>query len=232
MCVAAHGARMRDGFATPGQMPEWFTETDLDVYVESLERGGFSGPLSSTATSRETGATTGARPKDEPVEVPAIFIGGEHDVGTWWGAEAIARPPGDSELARQPRIEGRRSLGAAGTCDREQSDHPRVSERASVNATGAPGRKPAMRFERTCCWGEQGEAEQRDTERNGSRSWCLAVSRCVAWSAKFAPRFARRLSSVTRRISMPGKANVIQKARSRPQPGLGGRLSDSGDPLP
>jgi pimeloyl-ACP methyl ester carboxylesterase len=107
LCVP-HGARMRDAFATPARMPDWFTEADLDVYVESLERGGFSGPLS-YYRNLERNWHDLAPMQGRPVEVPAMFIGGEHDVGTWWGAEAIARAP---EVI--PNWRGSRVLKGAG----------------------------------------------------------------------------------------------------------------------
>jgi pimeloyl-ACP methyl ester carboxylesterase len=84
------GGRMRDRFVTPEVMPAWFTEADLDYFTHEFERTGFAGGLSYyhelDASWEELAPMQG-----KPVTVPAIFIGGERDVGSVWGAEAIAR---------------------------------------------------------------------------------------------------------------------------------------------
>ncbi len=86
------GERMRDRFMTPAKMPDWFTEEDLSIYVDALECGGFSGPLS-YYHNLENDWHDLAPQQGKPLEVPAMFLGGEYDVGTWWGAEAIERAP-------------------------------------------------------------------------------------------------------------------------------------------
>jgi len=89
LCIP-HGARMRDGFVTPERMPAWFTEADLGYFTEELERTGLGPALSYydsiEASWEELGPMMGT-----PVIVPSYFIGGERDVATFWGAEAIAR---------------------------------------------------------------------------------------------------------------------------------------------
>jgi pimeloyl-ACP methyl ester carboxylesterase len=88
-CVP-RGAKMRDRLACPERMPSWFTEKDLDYFVGEFERTGFSGGLSYyrclDASWEELAPMAGT-----PLEVPALFIGGERDAPTLWGAEAIAR---------------------------------------------------------------------------------------------------------------------------------------------
>jgi pimeloyl-ACP methyl ester carboxylesterase len=91
LCVRP-GGRMRDRFMTPGKMPEWFTEKDLDVYADALERGGFFGPLS-YYHNLERNWRELATQRTKPLTVPAMFLGAEYDVGTWWGREAIERAP-------------------------------------------------------------------------------------------------------------------------------------------
>jgi pimeloyl-ACP methyl ester carboxylesterase len=86
------GQRMRDRFVTPPRMPEWLTERDLDVFVDALERGGFGGPLS-YYHNLENDWHDLAPLQGRPLEVPAMFLGAEYDVATWWGAEAIERAP-------------------------------------------------------------------------------------------------------------------------------------------
>lgn len=91
LCIP-HGDRIGDGFARPDQMPDWMTEADLDVYTAAFERGGFGGPLSYYRNIQNNWQDL-AHMKGKPLEVPAAFLGGEHDVGTWWGLEAIERAP-------------------------------------------------------------------------------------------------------------------------------------------
>jgi len=91
LCVKP-GTRMRDRFMTPQKMPDWFTDADLDVYVDALERGGFSGPLS-YYYNIENDWHDLAPQQGKKLEVPAMFLGAEYDVATWWGAEAIERAP-------------------------------------------------------------------------------------------------------------------------------------------
>jgi pimeloyl-ACP methyl ester carboxylesterase len=88
-CVP-HGARMRDRFATPQRPSSWFTDSDLDVFVEEFERTGFAGGLC-FYRAMDAGWEELAPFEHEPVAVPALFIGGERDAATLWGAEAIAR---------------------------------------------------------------------------------------------------------------------------------------------
>jgi pimeloyl-ACP methyl ester carboxylesterase len=91
LCIP-HGARMRDRFPTPDEMPHWLTEADLDVYVDAFERGGFGGPLSLYRNIQNDWEDL-APMQGKPLEVPAAFLGAEYDVATWWGLEAIERAP-------------------------------------------------------------------------------------------------------------------------------------------
>ena len=91
LCIA-NGQRMRDRFMTPATMPDWFTADDLAVFVDALERGGFSGPLS-YYYNLENDWQDLAPYAGRKLEVPAMFLGAEYDVATWWGAEAIERAP-------------------------------------------------------------------------------------------------------------------------------------------
>jgi pimeloyl-ACP methyl ester carboxylesterase len=86
------GARMRDRFAYPEQLPTWLTEADLDHYVAEFEEGGFAGPLNryrNVDRDWEDLAVFGYR----PIEVPALFVGGELDGPTVLGARAMERFP-------------------------------------------------------------------------------------------------------------------------------------------
>jgi pimeloyl-ACP methyl ester carboxylesterase len=83
---------MRDRFPSPDVMPDWMTEADLDVYVDAFERGDFGGPLSYYRNIQNDWQDL-APMQDKPLVVPATFLGGEYDPGTWWGLEAIERAP-------------------------------------------------------------------------------------------------------------------------------------------
>lgn len=91
LCVG-RDQRMRERFVTPERMPDWFTAYDLAVFVDALERGGFAGPLS-YYHNLDNDWHDLAPYAGHKLEVPALFLGAEYDVATWWGAEAIERAP-------------------------------------------------------------------------------------------------------------------------------------------
>lgn len=86
------GAKLMDAFAYPETMPAWLTDADLDFFAGEFERSGFSGPLSFyhniDADWHDLESQAG-----KPLTPPAVFIGGEFDVGTIWGAKAIEAAP-------------------------------------------------------------------------------------------------------------------------------------------
>lgn len=84
------GARMSDAFVVPEKMPAWLSEADLDFYVGEFERSGFSGPLSYYHNMDASWSDLAAQ-ADKPLTPPSLFIGGQYDVGTLWGMEAIER---------------------------------------------------------------------------------------------------------------------------------------------
>jgi pimeloyl-ACP methyl ester carboxylesterase len=90
--TVARGTMLRDRFPATGQLPGWLTEDDLAFYVEEFERTGFRGGLNRYRNVdrdwRDLQPWRGA-----PVRVPSLFIGGEKDGPTVWGARAIARFP-------------------------------------------------------------------------------------------------------------------------------------------
>jgi pimeloyl-ACP methyl ester carboxylesterase len=86
------GTKMRDRFITPEKMPAWFTDEDLDIFADALQRGGLSGPLS-YYHNLDNNWHDLADIADRKLTCPAMYIGAEYDVGTWWGKEAIARAP-------------------------------------------------------------------------------------------------------------------------------------------
>ena len=84
-----HGARMKDRFRRPETMPAWLTDTDIDTYTYEFEHSGLRGPLNRYRNVdrdwEDLAAFRGAR-----INVPSLFIGGDRDGPTVWGAPAIA----------------------------------------------------------------------------------------------------------------------------------------------
>jgi pimeloyl-ACP methyl ester carboxylesterase len=70
-------------------MPSWLTERDLDAYASEFEHTGFRGPLNRYRNVdrdwEDLAAWRGAS-----ISVPALFVGGDRDGPTIWGAPAIA----------------------------------------------------------------------------------------------------------------------------------------------
>lgn len=89
LCIA-NGAHMKDAFVMPEVMPEWMTQADFDFYVNEFERSGFSGPLAFYHNIDNNWHDL-ADMDGKPLTVPACFVGGQYDVGTIWGEEAMAR---------------------------------------------------------------------------------------------------------------------------------------------
>lgn len=87
----ADGGRMRDRFLPlPDTLPAWFDEADLDFFANEFERSGFFGPLAFYRNMSDSWADLESH-ANALLTVPAMFIGGEFDVATGWGLEAIAR---------------------------------------------------------------------------------------------------------------------------------------------
>ena len=86
------GALMKGRFEYPDEMPAWLTEEDLDFYVGEFERTGFSGGLNryrNVDRDWEDLSVFAGR----PIEVPALFVGGDRDGPTIWGQGSIAKFP-------------------------------------------------------------------------------------------------------------------------------------------
>ena len=86
------GGMLRDRFVLPERLPKWRTEDDVEFYTAEFERTGFAGPLNRYRNvDRDWQDMQHLR--DQPIKVPSLFIGGEVDGPTMWGARAIARFP-------------------------------------------------------------------------------------------------------------------------------------------
>jgi len=90
IATVAPGQGLRDRFVMPEHLPAWLSEDDLEAYVAEFERSGFTGALNryrNVDRDWEDLAVWAGR----PITVPSLFIGGDRDGPTLWGASAIAR---------------------------------------------------------------------------------------------------------------------------------------------
>lgn len=102
------GAKMMDRFAYPDPLPAWLTADDIDTYVREFEYSGFTGPLNRYRNvERDFDDLRFA--KGCPIDVPALFIGGDRDGPTIWGAAAIANFP-----TTLPKLRGSHILEGCG----------------------------------------------------------------------------------------------------------------------
>jgi len=89
VATVRRGGLMKDRFHRPDPMPTWLTEADLDVYASEFEHSGLRGPLNRYRNVdrdwEDLAAFRGAS-----IGVPSLFIGGDRDGPTVWGAPAIA----------------------------------------------------------------------------------------------------------------------------------------------
>lgn len=92
--LVEYGGKLSDRFVWPdeGVWPTWMSEDDFNVYVGEFERTGFSGGLNRYRNAdndwHNLAALYGA-----PIGQPSLFIGGELDGPTVWGAPAIEKFP-------------------------------------------------------------------------------------------------------------------------------------------
>jgi pimeloyl-ACP methyl ester carboxylesterase len=87
--IVPAGRELRDQMAFPATIPPWLGEEGFDFYVAEFERTGFTGGLNRyRSVDRDWEDFTAHR--HQPIEIPALFIGGAKDGPTIWGAPAIA----------------------------------------------------------------------------------------------------------------------------------------------
>lgn len=84
------GHKMRERFAMPETMPAWLSDGDLEFYVSEFERTGLTGGLNRYRNADRDWEDLAAFAW-QPIRVPSLFIGGDRDGPTVWGAGAIAR---------------------------------------------------------------------------------------------------------------------------------------------
>lgn len=86
------GGQLRDRFFIPDPLPDWLTEADIDVYAGEFERTGLTGGLNRYRNVDRDWEDL-APWANQPITVPSLFLGGERDGPTVWGATQIARFP-------------------------------------------------------------------------------------------------------------------------------------------
>jgi pimeloyl-ACP methyl ester carboxylesterase len=89
VATVPYGKQMKGRFHRPETLPAWLTEADVDAYASEFEHSGFRGPLNRYRNVdrdwEDLAAFRGAS-----IPVPSLFIGGDRDGPTVWGAGAIA----------------------------------------------------------------------------------------------------------------------------------------------
>ncbi|RNL62730.1 alpha/beta hydrolase [Nocardioides marmoriginsengisoli] len=89
MCVH-HGEGFASNLQYPDQLPPWLDQETLDIFIDELETGGMRAPLAWYTNADLNWEVLGPY-QGTPVTVPAMFIGGDRDVGTIWSQEARFR---------------------------------------------------------------------------------------------------------------------------------------------
>src|SRR5580704_11469841 len=89
MATIPPGGKMKDRLIVPEKLPAWLTADDLNFYVDEFERTGLTGGLNRYRNVDRDWEDLAAFAA-QPIEVPALFIGGEKDGPTRWGSAAIA----------------------------------------------------------------------------------------------------------------------------------------------
>jgi pimeloyl-ACP methyl ester carboxylesterase len=90
MATVAPGGLLRDRLTVPDILPEWLNQADLEFYVGEFERTGFTGALNRYRNVDRDWEDLAAFAK-RPIVVPSMFVGGDRDGPTRWGARDIAR---------------------------------------------------------------------------------------------------------------------------------------------
>jgi len=89
MATIPQGGKLRDRLTIPETLPAWLTAEDLDFYVGEFERTGLTGGLNRYRNVDRDWEDLAAY-ANQPIIVPSLFIGGEKDGPTRWGANSIA----------------------------------------------------------------------------------------------------------------------------------------------
>jgi len=126
-----HGAKMSDRFTIPEELPGWLTQADVDFYVEEFERSGITGGLNRYRNVDRDWEDLAAF-RGKPIDVSALFVGGDRDGPTIWGASSIAAFP-----TTLPRLH--RSTILPGCGHWTQQERPTEVNEALLDFLGAIG---------------------------------------------------------------------------------------------
>src|SRR5438270_785005 len=85
IATVPHGGKLRDRFPRVDAPPAWLTEEDLEFYVGEFERSGFTGGLNRYRNVDRDWDDLAAFER-HPITVPSVFVGGDRDGPTLWGA--------------------------------------------------------------------------------------------------------------------------------------------------
>jgi pimeloyl-ACP methyl ester carboxylesterase len=92
MGFVSPGGELKDRFKFPEEPLPWFTPDDLDFYTKQFEKSGFTGPLNRYRCV-DLDWNDLRMHHEAPLMQPSLFIGGEKDGPTIWGAGSISRFP-------------------------------------------------------------------------------------------------------------------------------------------
>jgi pimeloyl-ACP methyl ester carboxylesterase len=100
MCLRP-GAEMRDGMLEPppGALDPICTADDVEHYVDAFERSGIVSALNYYRCVDLNWELLGGY-EGRPLDVPALFIGGDRDVATMWSQSSIREFPDHAPQAR------------------------------------------------------------------------------------------------------------------------------------
>lgn len=92
MFIVPNGERMVDRLLRLDRELAWLPKEDLDIYVSEFERTGLRGGLN-RYRNLDRDFDDLAALRGQALRIPALFIGGDKDGPTIWGAKDIARFP-------------------------------------------------------------------------------------------------------------------------------------------
>jgi pimeloyl-ACP methyl ester carboxylesterase len=91
----------RAGAEVPEELPTWLSEDDFEVFVAEFEYTGIEYALNRYRLSDLDWELLEPY-EGRPLEVPALYVGGDRDVSTLWGREAILQMNELAPYARDP----------------------------------------------------------------------------------------------------------------------------------
>lgn len=112
-----------------GAVPSFLSSEDLDYCIAELEYSGLAAPMRNYRNAQVEWEILGQY-ADRKLTVPALFIGGDRDINTIWGQEALWRA--------SERIEDMRDIVILENCGHwVQQEHPEAVNRALLKFLGS-----------------------------------------------------------------------------------------------